>query len=95
MAFGPSLNQPFFHPAAPTARRFLLLLADEKDFQSDAAVPLVRVGPRTVRTHLLKAAVFALAFVAGTGIIGHLLCGATHSEPGSSCGARRNKRKVA
>ncbi|MCX5581641.1 ABC-three component system protein [Kaistia terrae] len=48
-------------------RRFLLLLADDEDFIDVANEPLVRVGPKTLRAHLLKATLFALAFVLGAG----------------------------
>lgn len=47
-------------------RRFLVLLAHEQDFEGEADAALVRVGPRTLRAHPLKAAIFALAFVAGS-----------------------------
>lgn len=47
-------------------RRFLLLLADAEDFVDEADDSLVRVGPKTLRGYLLKAALFALAFVLGT-----------------------------
>lgn len=46
-------------------RRFLLLLADAEDFVDETDDPLVRVGPKTLRAYLLKASLFALAFVLG------------------------------
>lgn len=48
-----------------SVRRFLLLLADAEDFVDMTDDPLVRVGPKTLRRYLLKAALFALAFVLG------------------------------
>jgi hypothetical protein len=51
---------------ARVRRRFLVLLAHEQDFEGEADAALVRVGPRTLRAHLLKAAIFALAFVVGS-----------------------------
>lgn len=50
---------------AEATRRFLLLLADEDDFVDPDEAALVRVGPKTLRSHLLKATLFALAFVLG------------------------------
>ena len=47
-------------------RRFLLLLADAVDFFNAKGETLVRVGPKTLRGHLLKATLFALSFVLGT-----------------------------
>jgi len=43
-------------------RRFLLLLATEQDPIVPDSNALVRLGPRILRAHLLRAAVFALAF---------------------------------
>ena len=47
-------------------RRFLVLLADEHDAPGLPESGLVRVGPRTIRAHLLKPALFGLAFVLGS-----------------------------
>jgi hypothetical protein len=48
---------------AGSLRRFLVLLADAQDYTDAGERALVRVGPKTVRAHLLKATIFALAFV--------------------------------
>jgi hypothetical protein len=50
-----------------TRRRFLLLLATECDPEEPEPAALVRVGPRTLRPFLLKAALFGLAFSIGSG----------------------------
>ena len=51
---------------AQARRRFLVLLAHEQDFEHQADAALIRVGLRTLRAHLLRATLFALAFVVGT-----------------------------
>jgi hypothetical protein len=43
-------------------RRFLLLLATERDEIAPLDDELVRLGPKIMRPHLLRAAVFALVF---------------------------------
>ena len=64
---------------AAAARRFLLLLADADDFVDETDDLLVRVGPRTLRGHLLKATLFALAFVLGA----DQSLGPAHARPGN------------
>jgi hypothetical protein len=48
-------------------RRFLLLLATERDTQRLGPDELCRLGPKILRPYLLKAALFALAFTIGAG----------------------------
>jgi hypothetical protein len=48
-------------------RRFLLLLATERDSQSLGPDELCRLGPKILRPYLLNAALFALAFTIGVG----------------------------
>lgn len=60
-------------------RRFLVLLADESDAPGLPESGLVRVGPRTIRAHLLKPALFGLAFVLGS----HQDMGPAPGHPGN------------
>ncbi len=74
------------------ARRFLALLSHAGDYHNDGADALVGVGPKTLKSALLKAAVFALAFSA---CAGHPMTpaiappGNLRSDPftGHACGA--------
>jgi hypothetical protein len=73
------------------ARRFMALLAHVGDYHSDGVDALIGVGPKTLRSTLLKAAVFALAFSV---CAGHPMTpavappGNLHSTPftGHACG---------
>jgi hypothetical protein len=59
--------QAIIDPDPVTRRRFLLLLAMERDSEVPEPAALVRVGPKTPRPFLLKAALFGLAFCIGSG----------------------------
>jgi hypothetical protein len=52
-------------PDPLTRRRFLLLLVTERDSEAPESAALVRVGPKTLRPFLVKAALFGLAFAIG------------------------------
>ncbi|WP_091741902.1 ABC-three component system protein [Phenylobacterium immobile] len=58
--------RPALQGDANALRRFLVLLADDRDYEDGGETTLVRVGTKTIRSHLLKAALFALAFVVGS-----------------------------
>jgi hypothetical protein len=71
-------------------RRFLLLLADAEDFVDQTDDALVRVGPKTLRAHLLKATLFALAFVLGA----NQPLGPAKARPGNLQGPRHFRARV-